>query len=207
MALINPSLPIVNQPDSSEEPKIPTALSQILAQLNGGLDSTNIADGSIQPADIASTLADLLGITAGGVTRRGFAQVSTLETTTSASDVDLATLGPSVTVTVPANGLVLVHAEVDIKNSVSVANGAFVTLVEDGVTIGSVLHWTGAAFQTIRTTPGTTDIGTSGHRALGGWLVFPAASGARTYKLRYAADSGTTATFQNRKMWVWAVGP
>jgi hypothetical protein len=43
MSQINPSLPIVGQLNSGEEPKIPIALSQILSVINGNLDYTNLA--------------------------------------------------------------------------------------------------------------------------------------------------------------------
>lgn len=42
MGLIAPSLPIVNQPNSTEEPKIVTFESQVLALVNGNLDTANI---------------------------------------------------------------------------------------------------------------------------------------------------------------------
>jgi hypothetical protein len=45
---INPSLPVVGQPNSSEEVKIPTALSQLVAAVND-VDSAQIKDGSRPP--------------------------------------------------------------------------------------------------------------------------------------------------------------
>lgn len=46
MGLIAPSLPVVGQPNSSEEPKIVTFESQVLALVNGQLDALNLASGS-----------------------------------------------------------------------------------------------------------------------------------------------------------------
>lgn len=50
---INPSLPIVGQPDSSEEPKIVTALSQLIAAVND-VDSAQIQDLAVTTADLAA---------------------------------------------------------------------------------------------------------------------------------------------------------
>jgi hypothetical protein len=56
MAQINPSIPTVGAPDSSEEPKISTALSQIIALVNGNLDKDNLAT-SAKPATILGQFA------------------------------------------------------------------------------------------------------------------------------------------------------
>jgi hypothetical protein len=40
---INPSLPTVGGPDSSEEPKVVTAFAAIIGAINGGLDTSNLA--------------------------------------------------------------------------------------------------------------------------------------------------------------------
>ncbi len=49
---INPSLPQVGQPDSTEEPKVVTALTQLIAAVNN-VDTDQIEDGTILTADIA----------------------------------------------------------------------------------------------------------------------------------------------------------
>jgi hypothetical protein len=65
MTQINPSLPIVNQPNSTEEPKIPVALGQIVGAVNN-IDSSQIVDGAIQTADIAN-----LAVTTGKLADNG----------------------------------------------------------------------------------------------------------------------------------------
>jgi hypothetical protein len=50
---INPSLPVVGQPDSTEEPKVVTALSQLIAAVND-VDSAQILDATIGTADLAN---------------------------------------------------------------------------------------------------------------------------------------------------------
>jgi hypothetical protein len=56
MAAINPSLPIAGQPNSSEEPKIPTALSQLVATINN-LDTANLADRAVTAVKIEAQQA------------------------------------------------------------------------------------------------------------------------------------------------------
>jgi hypothetical protein len=53
---INPSIPIVGQPDATEDPKIATALTQIVGAVDN-VDTTQIVDGTILPADIAAQQA------------------------------------------------------------------------------------------------------------------------------------------------------
>ena len=50
---INPSLPIIGQPNSTEEPKVVTALSQLIAAVND-VDSAQILDLAVSTADIAN---------------------------------------------------------------------------------------------------------------------------------------------------------
>lgn len=52
---INPSIPVVGQPDSTEEPKIVTALQSIVAAVND-IDAANITDLSVTTADLADGL-------------------------------------------------------------------------------------------------------------------------------------------------------
>lgn len=59
MPKINPSLPVVGQPDSTEEPKIVTALSQLVSAVDN-VDSDQIADGTISVADLAAIVQQAL---------------------------------------------------------------------------------------------------------------------------------------------------
>lgn len=52
---INPALPIIGQPDATEDPKVVTALTQLVAAVND-VDSAQIADGSIVISDLAAGL-------------------------------------------------------------------------------------------------------------------------------------------------------
>lgn len=104
---INPGLPIVGQPDSTEEPKVVTALSQLIAAVNG-VDSAQIADGAIQPADLQSTLLDALGVTAGGTVRRGKSIVATTESRTSAAYGLMPTPDRVSGIVLPTDGLIAI---------------------------------------------------------------------------------------------------
>jgi hypothetical protein len=52
---INPSIPVIGQPDSTEEPKVVTALTQLVAAVND-VDSAQITDGVVTYADLNSTV-------------------------------------------------------------------------------------------------------------------------------------------------------
>jgi hypothetical protein len=141
---------------------------------------------------------------------RGYAQVNTLESTSAgAGGADLATVGPSVTLTVPTNGLVAVFAAVDIDGSGS-ASGADIYLLEDGAAIDlsvPIIHTDTSSTQTWYTSVDVTapagSCGTNS-RVVAGWLTFPASAGSHTYKLRYATNGGSS-SFSDRRLWVRAL--
>jgi microcystin-dependent protein len=56
---INPSIPIIGQPDATEEPKVVTALSQLIAAVND-VDSDQIQDGAIALVDLATAIQQML---------------------------------------------------------------------------------------------------------------------------------------------------
>lgn len=130
-----------------------------------------------------------------------YAEVNTSQSTLSTSAVDLATAGPSVTVTVPANGLVAVY----VAAALTAAPGetSKVYLAEDGSSIGVVLSASPASSTTYYTAPGAA-VGTTS-RPVAGWLVFPASAASHTYKLMYSGAAGGSVTFATRRLWVRAL--
>jgi hypothetical protein len=132
----------------------------------------------------------------------GYSQVNTSESRNDASPDDLATVGPSVTLTVPANGLVAIFASVAI--TVGVGPTGIVDVAEDGVVVGSVMSAAGNG--TYYTAPATLVSGTPGvgDRTDAGWLIFPASAGSHTYKLTYHTTGGSVA-FATRRLWVRTV--
>lgn len=52
IGLTNPALPVIGNPNSTEDPKIQGAFSAILATLNGNIDSANLADAAVGNAEL-----------------------------------------------------------------------------------------------------------------------------------------------------------
>jgi hypothetical protein len=129
----------------------------------------------------------------------GYSEVNTSESRNDASPADLATVGPSVTLTVPANGLVAIFASVAMF--VNVGPTGLVDIAEDGVVIGGVMSASGNG--TYYTAPATLGSGAPGvqYRTDAGWLIFPASAGSHTYKLTYHTTGGSV-DFSARRLWV-----
>jgi hypothetical protein len=62
---INPSIPILLQPDATEEAKVQTALTQLVATINA-LDATNLVDSAVTPAKLEATLLSRYTAVPGG---------------------------------------------------------------------------------------------------------------------------------------------
>jgi hypothetical protein len=148
---------------------------------------------------------------AGGIR---YAAVATAERTGSESWTQLATPGPSVTVTVPASGMIAVTATVEVDEE----NGA-VSLFEDGDQLPGQAPASacdgpdGVLFNAPFGFGGRGPWGTPGVFALGvcatvgapGPVTFATDPGEHTYELRYAycgCNPGGEVTFLNRKLWV-----
>jgi hypothetical protein len=129
--------------------------------------------------------------------------VPTTEQITSTMPGDLATPGPSVTVNVPASGLVEVYAEASFGGS----GDGFVSLAEDGsviadqpfctdpinpsVQVRGILQGGGPAFVPIHSIPGIcAGASEPGASSAGGLLIFHTTPGTHTYKLVYSTDTG-----------------
>ena len=157
----------------------------------GGLQGTDIAPGAITPEHLS------LG---------AHASQPTEGSTTSATPAGLASIGPIVSVDVPADGLVAAYAVVAIKRNAG--TDCFVHIAEPGLPPGGtaqVLSSNSNTYVTKFTAPGTGGDGTPGF-ADGGWLVFPASPGTHTYTMRYSVAAGGDCSFKNRELSVAAVG-
>ena len=156
--------------------------------------------------DYDSPLAEVVGMSIdSGSTRRDSATVATEESTASTTWADLTTPGPSVTLTIPSNGLVLVavtaqllitggsnaHIGVHAATDYSLANDT------EDATSGSV----GTGEILISTSRSTYN--TNAFHAL---TILPATAGSRTYTMKYKSSGAGTLTAQNRKLWVVALG-
>jgi hypothetical protein len=116
----------------------------------------------------------------------------TEESTTSTTHTDLATVGPTVTVTVPSDGLLFAYAGVDIRTSNGMSS-CQVSLAEDGVVVATTLLFSYS----------TTNFATVVSSQL---LVLPRPAGTHAYKLVYRATGGATCDYKNRKLWVAVSG-
>jgi len=140
--------------------------------------------------------------------------VATAERTAETSWTQLATPGPSVTVTVPASGAIAVAASVEVDGD----DGA-VSLFEDGdpmpgqapgalcggpdgVLFNALFQYAAGPWGT----PGVVGFpGVCGTVGAPGSVTFATDPGEHTYELRYAycgCDAGGEVTFLNRKLWV-----
>jgi hypothetical protein len=158
----------------------------------GGLQSADIAPGAITPAHLS------LG---------AHSSQPAEGSTTSLTPAGLASIGPIVSVDVPADGLVAVYAIVDIKRTGGTI--CFVHLEEAGLPpsgTAQLLSSNSSSYVTKFTAPGSGASGTTAF-ADGGWAVFPASPGLHTYTMRYSGlGAGADCSFKNRELSIAAVG-
>lgn len=193
---------IPNRPAGTPGPR---SIAQLLADfdaittfLNGGtMDTDNLSDSLVNAK---------LGLNKTGTTRRGTASVATSQTTASTSITDLATAGPSVTVTVAAGQLVKVFAQCDM--SCTGGGVAICSLDESATNLGDILQTPSAVQKTIWTGySGSPSIPGTDLRSTGYLLtIVPVGTGARVFKMRYRVTAGT-GTFLSRKLWVAVYDP
>jgi hypothetical protein len=162
---------------------------------NGAVKSPDIHNGAVKGHDIGDKQ-----VKAGKLKINHASVVGGSSATTSNAPVDLG--GPSVTVNVPAGGVVDIFARAQISQNGGGANAqGLVYLTEPHVlpTPSQILASGGPNFQTRFTSPGTNDADGVINPARGSWItIVPPAAGTYTFSLRYAAPGGGTATFQNR---------
>jgi hypothetical protein len=123
--------------------------------------------------------------------------------TTSAPPVDLG--GPSVTVTVPTDGLVGIFARVEGRAAGGNANAAGqVHLFEPTLMSGApavMAYRGGEPFAVKQTAPGSGEVDGVGSALRGGMIILAPPPGTYTFSLRYSAAGGATAIFRNRAIW------
>lgn len=207
--------------DGSDAPDVPLWMSRLALDLDGvAMDDQGLLDGRPAAGKRGRYwyATDTLALYRDNGTAwvqinapQGYAEVLTQETATPGGaqgiPFDFATVGPSVTVTVPANGLVAVRAEVE--NTWN-AGDMIVYLTEDNARTQQIMVIPVTA-PVGRTVPGS-NVGVNGSRSpwtsgdtryQGGSLVFEAPAGVRTYTLRYGATlQAQTLRAANRKLWV-----
>jgi hypothetical protein len=108
MALINPTIPTIGQPNSTEDQDIVNALTTIIAAINGGLDTANIAAAAgLTAAQLTTAIQAAAGLNGSG-TRRGKCIVDTAETRTNAAYGTLTTPDQVSNIVLPTDGLLFI---------------------------------------------------------------------------------------------------
>jgi D-alanyl-D-alanine carboxypeptidase len=176
---------------------------------NGAVKSPDIHNQTIKGHDIGDNQVKSGKIKNGAVTsaKASFitsSAVSGSNATTSNTPVDLG--GPSVTVNVPAGGVVEVFAQAQIAQNGGGQNAVGqVYLAEPHLlsTPSQILAHAGPNLVTTFTSPGTNDANGVINPGRASWITLvPPAAGTYTFSLQYAAPGGGTATFQNRALLV-----
>jgi hypothetical protein len=186
---------------ASHLPKNSVGSNAIKAQ---GVKTRNYQKGSILGRFLGDKQVKTAAIHDGAVTsgKANFISsnsVSSSVSTTSTTPVDLG--GPTVTVTVPEGGIVELFAQADISVNGGGAPTAKVDLVEPTLVSNptGILASKSGTFQTVRTSPGSSDFNGVINATRAGWITLVPAAGTYTFGLRYET-SGGTATFQNRTL-------
>lgn len=118
------------------------------------------------------------------------ATIATGQTTTSAGVVNLATVGPSVTLNIGANGMALVLMQFSYSNSVINEGGLVFYSVSGASTMNDI-----PVINANRASRAATSIQVSGYA-----LVTGLTPGSNTFLMRYGNNSGGTSTYSARQM-------
>ena len=189
------ALPKTNQTGTNEWVDVQDNDDRLLAVINKDYDSP---------------LAEVVGMSIdSGSTRRDTTADATEDVRTATSWGDCAsTIGPSVTLTVPSNSLVLVG--VSMLMHCAAGSTAYVGVYEGtdhpiNVNPGTLPQQIGAVgqYEWLLSTA-ETSYASLPYRAT---TMIPATAGTRTYTLKYAtSNAANAATFKNRNIWALALG-
>lgn len=174
-AATDDELPIEDVSASTTKKMTLTKLKEWLQSLTSWITTAMLNNGLITP--------DKLGLGAATAT------VATSQTTTSSSPgIDLATPGPSVTVTVGANGQVLLLMTSNYSNNTLGEGGNFYYIASGANTIAAT------AFMNTERQNGASRT----QQIAGIALVTGLSPGSTTFKLAYGANTGGTSTYAQR---------
>lgn len=221
MGLVNITLPVVGQPNSTEDPKVVAALTALQTGINGNLDAQNLATATRQ----------YLGLSDLTTTRRGYLNIATTESRTNAAYGLLTTPDRIQNVVLPSGGLIAIAVQATVQESnlgacrVAVFIGANQLKIASGSS-APVVQETGARGGTVArdnvvcSFPGgltivdsSTNYGgdvTTGQvigtslSAVGGPMYVFAAAGTYDISVQYKASAGSV-TAKNRSLWVWTL--
>jgi len=136
MAKLKYTVPVVGEKNTTAEPKVDTALAEILKVVNGELDHENLREHGINESNLSEALITKLAEFVGLPLESKKSIIATEQSRESATYGTLAT-PDEVTVTVPENGLIAVAFHASWANSVAedgraaiFVNGAQLNLCE-----------------------------------------------------------------------------
>lgn len=206
-------------------------LQAIRAVVNGLLDGANVQDGTLGVDEISAAFAAFLGVSNGGVVRRGKSIVATEEGRTNAAFGLLTTPDRVSSVVLPTDGLIRItfHALAkqsaataqaalflganQLKRSVGGAGGAPANQAAalGGTNRYQAVHSGGGGLYAVAT--GGTDESTvatgqiiGGDAGIGGSVVVFAAAGTYDVSVQWLCSGGGTVTAKERKLLVETVG-
>lgn len=109
MALVTAQLPSIGAARGDEEIDVRNVLVDLLAQVNGNLDTSNLKDASaVSATELTAALASSLGVNASGVVRRGKVNIPAEESRNLVAYGLLATADRVQQVVLPADGKLLI---------------------------------------------------------------------------------------------------
>jgi hypothetical protein len=178
--------------------------------------AADVAANAVNGPDVVNnslTGADINEATLGFTTvAKAAGNVTDADPNGNGPDTPVVGAGPSVTVNVPADGIVNVLARATLNRS-GTGGGCVVALAETAtnqtaLVSQQLLYSDSTSPQTLISMPSRrTELGDSFARA--GWISFPATAGAHTYRLVYwasGAPNAVTCTFSNRTLWASVTG-
>lgn len=182
--------------------------SAVALQGKNSVKSNDIAPHAVKGKDIASEAIKSRQVRDGKITapKLDLFKVGAAAdevSTTSGPPADLG--GPSVTVTVPTDGLVGIFARVEARAAGGNNNAAAQVHLFEPTFLSAapaIMNYAGGQdYQVRQTAPGNGDTDGVGSVLRGGMLVLAPPPGTYTFSLRYSASGGATALFRNRAIW------
>lgn len=165
-----------------------TPKAQLDATLVDTTSSQTLSGKIINGSQLVAASVSPTALNTGGAS----ATVATLQSTTSSTFADLATAGPSVTVTIGSNGLALVIISADLANSVGGDYAVMGFVVSGANTIAATFN-NSLFFQQPGGISASGEMGASYSILLTGLTT-----GSTTFKAQYEIVTGGTGSFRNR---------
>lgn len=232
MAQVNPVRATTSDTEGGGEIKEAAALTTLINEFNGNIDDANIkATAAIASGKLAD--ADKLGLTGGGVTRRGKSIIAGAESTSATTYAigNLTTPDRVQNVVLPTDGLIVVLYQAIWQNTVAsngraaifiganqlkLGTGVGAPIANDAVgpvqTNDDGVLATYAGNQALSSNDGAgaaTEVTTGqviGPGQVGGPVYVFAAAGTYDVSVQFKNNAAGSLTVKNRHLWCWTIG-